>query len=115
MKRHTVSMAMPVTINVIDRGVTNEDINEVFAYFHYIDSKFSTYKKNSEISQINRKELKEADYSNEMKKILLLSKKTKTETNGYFDININGILDPSGIVKGYAILKGAEILQKKRI
>lgn len=106
-------MGMPVTIEVIDTRVTNEDIQEVFAYFHYIDKKFSTFKKDSEISKINRGELKVSQSSNEMQKILVLCEKTKLETNGYFDINIDGKLDPSGIVKGYAIYEGAEILRKK--
>jgi len=113
MKRQTVSMGMPVTINVIDKKVTDEDINEVFAYFHYIDSKFSTYKKNSEISQINRREIREKDFSLDMKKIIALCEQTKKETNGFFDINNNGFLDPSGIVKGYAINQGANILKNK--
>lgn len=106
-------MGMIAKINVIDVGVTEEDINEVFSYFHYIDKKFSTYKKDSEISQINRGELKEWDYSVDMKKILKLSEETKKETDGFFDINFNGILDPSGLVKGYAVFSGAEILKKK--
>ena len=113
MKKQTVIMGMPVAINIADRNATEEDISEVFSYFHYIDKKFSTYKKDSEISQINRGELKEFQYSKEMKKILSLCEKTKKQTNGYFDININGILDPSGLVKGYAIFEGAKILRKK--
>jgi len=113
MKKRAVVMGMPSVVNVIDVGVTEEDINEVFSYFHYVDKKFSTYKKDSEISQINRGELKEWDYSSEMKTILKYSEETKKETDGYFDINFNGILDPSGLVKGYAVFQGAEILRKK--
>lgn len=113
MKKQKVVMGMLSVVNVVDKGATDEDINEVFSYFHYIDNKFSTYKENSEISQINRGELKESQYSSEMKKILFLSEKTKKETNGYFDIHINGILDPSGIVKGYAIFEAAKILKNK--
>jgi thiamine biosynthesis lipoprotein len=113
MKKQIVSMGMLVTVNVIDKGVSEENINEIFSYFHHIDSKFSTYKKDSEISQINKGELEEFQYSNEMKKILFLSEKTKNETDGYFDININGILDPSGIVKGYAIFEAAKLLKNK--
>ena len=113
MKKQTVSMGMSVTINVVDKNVTDEDINEVFSYFHYIDNKFSTYKKNSEMSQINRGEIKKKDFSFEMKKILALCEKTKKETNGFFDINNKGFLNPSGIVKGYAINKGANILKNK--
>jgi len=113
MKKQAIVMGMPAIINVIDVGVTEEDINEVFSYFHYVDKKFSTYKEDSEISQINRGELKEWDLSLEMKKILKLSEETKKETDGYFNINFNGVLDPSGLVKGYAIFQGAEILGKK--
>jgi thiamine biosynthesis lipoprotein len=70
MKKQAIIMGMPVTVNVIDNNVTDEDINEVFSYFHYIDKKFSTYRKDSEISTINRGELKENEASSEMKKIL---------------------------------------------
>lgn len=113
MKKHADIMGMPVTIHVIDASVTQEDINEVFSYFHFIDKKFSTYKKDSEISQINRGELKPPQFSNEMKKILALCEETKKETDGYFDINSNGILDPSGLVKGYALFQGSLILKNK--
>jgi thiamine biosynthesis lipoprotein len=113
MKKQAVIMGMPVTVQIVDRRATDEDIQEVFAYFNYIDKKFSTYKKDSEISQINRGVVNKADYSNEMKKILTLCEQTKAETNGYFDINLKGILDPSGIVKGYAIWQGSKILETK--
>lgn len=106
-------MGMPVTVQIVDGKATAEDIQEVFAYLYHIDQKFSTYKKDSEISQINREEIKSSNYSNEMKKVLELCEETKKATDGYFDINNNGILDPSGIVKGYAIWQAAQILKKK--
>lgn len=113
MKKQAIVMGMTAIVNVIDSRITEEDINEMFSYFHYIDKKFSTYKEDSEISQINRGELKELQFSDEMKKILALCQETKKETNGYFDINLNGILDPSGLVKGYAIFQGSLILKNK--
>ena len=113
MKKQVTIMGMPVTVEVLDSGVTNEDIQEIFSYLHYIDKKFSTYKQDSEISQINRGEINEQDYSSEMKTILELCEKTNKETNGYFDVHLDGILDPSGIVKGYAIYQAALILKKK--
>ncbi len=113
MRKTANIMAMLVNIEVAERHAKEEDINEVFAFFHYIDKKFSTFKENSEISLINRGELSEENYSNDMKKILKLCDQTKKDTNGFFDINRKGILDPSGIVKGYAINEGANILLKK--
>jgi thiamine biosynthesis lipoprotein len=113
MKKQAIIMGMPVTVQIADGKATQEDIQEVFAYLNFIDKKFSTYKENSEISRINRKEVKRLNYSNEMQKVLRLCKETKKETGGYFDINLNGKLDPSGIVKGYSIWQAAKILEKK--
>jgi thiamine biosynthesis lipoprotein len=113
MKKQAIIMGMPVTIQVVDHQITDEDVQEVFAYFNYIDKKFSTYKTNSEVSQINKGELKIQNSSTEMQKVLKLCEETEKETQGYFDINLNGFLDPSGIVKGYAIWQGAQILRKK--
>lgn len=105
-------MGMPITVEIADVGAKAESIDKVFDYFTYIDKKFSVYKENSEISQINRGEIKEEDYSVDMKEIFKLAEKTKKESQGYFDISRNGRIDPSGIVKGWAIYKAAELLEQ---
>jgi FAD:protein FMN transferase len=112
MKQLQLLMGMPITVEVVDPGVTKADVENVFAYFRAVDETFSTYKKHSEISKINRGELCEEEYSDEMKRILALSEQTRQETQGYFDIYHNGIVDPSGIVKGWAILQAAERLKE---
>src|SRR6476620_6270782 len=96
-------MGMPVTVEIADPNATAADIEKAFSYFHYIDDTFSTYKDTSEITRFNKGELREADMSDDMKTIFALAKKTKRETDGYFDIFKNGYCDPSGIVKGWAI------------
>ncbi len=105
-------MGMPITVEVVDPSVTEADIDKVFAYFRAVDDIFSTYKEHSEISKINRGELRAEEYSDEMKTILALSEQTKQETRGYFDIQHNGIADPSGIVKGWAIFQAAHMLKE---
>ena len=105
-------MGMPIIVEVVDSGVTGADIENVFTYFRAVDEIFSTYKEDSELSKINRGELREEAYSDEMKRILALSEQTRQETQGYFDISYNGILDPSGIVKGWAILQAAQMLKE---
>lgn len=105
-------MGMHISVNVkSDRG--QEAIANVFEYFEYIDKKFSIYKQNSEISRINRGELKEENYSSDMKEILLLAEKTKNETKDFFNIKkADEELDPSGIVKGWAIWQAGLLLKK---
>src|SRR3989441_1352898 len=112
MKQFQLLMGMPITVEVVDPGVTEADIENVFASFRAVDDTFSTHKEHSEISKINRGELCEEEYSDEMKTILALSEQTRQETRGYFDIYHNGIADPSGIVKGWAILQAAHMLKE---
>lgn len=112
MKQLQLLMGMPITVEVVDPSVTEADIEKVFAYFRAVDDIFSTYKEHSEISKINRGELCAEEYSDEMKTILALSEQTKQESQGYFDIQHNGIADPSGIVKGWAIFQAAHMLKE---
>ncbi len=113
MKQTRLMMGMPITIEIVDAYATKENLQEIFSYFTYIDEKFSTYKLDSEISKINQSLLEKKHYSRDMKTIFRLSEQTKKETNGYFDIEHNGIIDPSGLVKGWAIHEAALILKKR--
>ncbi len=106
-------MGMPVTLEVIDPTVTPDVFDTVYAYFTYVDEKFSTYKDTSEISAINRGELTPDRTSHDMRTIFALAEQTREATNGYFDILHNGLYDPSGIVKGWAIYHAAELLHRK--
>jgi thiamine biosynthesis lipoprotein len=105
-------MGMPVTVEVVDAAASAEILKTVFAYFEYIDDKFSTYKEHSEISAINRHEITLDESSEDMRTIFALAEQTKRDTEGYFDIARNGNYDPSGIVKGWAINNAAGILRQ---
>ena len=105
-------MGMPVILEVIDPGVTERIFDEVYGYFGYVDRKFSTYKEDSEITRINRGELAIGDASDDMRGIFALAEQTRLESNGFFDIRRNNQFDPSGIVKGWAILNVAGILEQ---
>lgn len=115
MKETRIIMGMPVIIEITDEIVDKELFELVFNYFTYVDEKFSVYKETSEITKINKGEIDEGEYSEDMKEILRLSEETKKETNGFFDIMKNGFCDPSGTVKGWAIHNAAEILRKNEI
>lgn len=103
-------MGMPITIEIID-DVSQKIFDRIFNYFRKIDARFSTYKANSEISQINGG-LPKSKWSQPMKQVMKLCEETKRVTNGYFDIKHNGKLDPSGLAKGWAISEAAQKLNK---
>lgn len=106
-------MGMPVFVEINDLRVNQGVFDKVFNYFIHIDEKFSTYKETSEISKINRNEIAPDAYSDEMEEVFKLSEETKNATDGYFDIiGPDGLYDPSGLVKGWAIQNAAEILKR---
>ncbi len=112
LKETRVIMGMPVTVEICDASATQKNIDQVFDYFTYVDEKFSTFKPESEITNINNGLILPKDYSQDMKTVFELSEKTKQETNGYFDIvNNEGKFDPSGLVKGWAIFNAAKLLK----
>ena len=69
MKQNRTIMAMPVIVEIIDENANQEIFDEVFDYLVSVDERFSTYKKNSEITLYNEGKIKKADLSKDMKKI----------------------------------------------
>lgn len=99
-------MGMPIILNI--SGAPREIFGKIFNYFREVDNKFSPFKKDSELSKINRGEIKIPDQ--EMELIFKLAQKTKVETNGFFDIQKKDKIDTCGIVKGWAISEAAKKL-----
>ncbi len=106
-------MGMPITIDVIDPLAASSDLNKIFTYFTSIDERFSPYKKTSELSRINTGEVREKEFSSEMKEVFYLSEELRRLTNGYFNIKKpDGKYDTSGLVKGWAIYHAGLLLKK---
>ena len=111
MKEARQIMGMPVTIMCPDGAIEGSELESIFDFLRDVDEKYSPYKDTSDVANINRKELDEQNYSQELKSILEIADKTKKETDGYFDVWHNGTFDPSGIVKGWAIGQAARLLR----
>jgi FAD:protein FMN transferase len=112
MKQTRLLMGMPVTVEIVDAAQDDPLFEQVFAYFEYVDEKFSTYKEQSEISLINRGALALEEASYDMRTVFALAESMRERTDGYFDIRCTGGYDPSGLVKGWAISNAAEILRQ---
>lgn len=105
-------MGMAVIID-LPKSDHEEDFEAAFDYFTIVDDKFSPYKKESEVSKINRGEVAEESFSEQMKEVLKLSEETKQQSLGFFDVWCDGKLDPSGLVKGWAIHNAADKLRSQ--
>lgn len=108
---------MPITLGIAESSPQRERLAkslmaQVFAYFEYIDGKFSTYKSDSEISIINQGLLAADEASYDMRSVLTLAEELRLETSGYFNIAHAGKIDPSGLVKGWALSNAADMLRE---
>ena len=106
-----IVMGMPVTIAIVDDAPAGL-VDGVFGYFAEIDRRFSPFEPESEVSALNRARPAPAGLSAEMDELLALAERTKRETHGYFEIRRpDGRIDPSGIVKGWAIRNAARLIE----
>lgn len=113
MKLTRPIMGMPIGI-AISGARDSGGHDAAFAYFEAVDRRFSTYRDDSEIAAINAGRLAAADASAEMREVLAIAERTRAESHGYFDIRTPaGTLDPSGIVKGWAVDNAARLLAER--
>lgn len=107
MKRSWVEQVMGMPASVLLRGddldAAEALVAEAFLELHRIDAVFSTYRDDSDISRIRRGELAADDADPMVAEVLLLCQQARTATDGWFDVDLPGGLDPSGLVKGWAI------------
>lgn len=105
-------MGMPVIVDLRDTHVGDEAVDALFDWLHWVDATFSTYKPESEICRIDRGELAREDAHHEVRWVLAECERLAAQTGGYFDLRAgpDGRLDPSGLVKGWAVDRGAAIL-----
>lgn len=101
------SMGTVVSVSYYE-GISQEEASnltkEVFLIFDRFDREFSTYREDSFISRINAKLNEPLDISDEAIQIFELAEQYRLLTDGYFDIiTPEGMTDPSGIVKAFAI------------
>lgn len=111
MQKTALIMGMPITIKVVDDGSSLDSIFEkVFGFFRHVDEIFSPFKKTSMISRLSDRSIDLAACPPEVRQVIAECEAAKRRTNGYFDINFNGRLDPSGYVKGWAIERAANLI-----
>src|SRR5665213_232611 len=102
MRRSQMTMGTGASIDIPDCS-SDKVFKNVFALLNDIDSRFSTYKEDSELSRYQRGEITEAKHSKEMKSVINGCARFEKLTQGYFSAYFAGKFDPTGYVKGWAI------------
>jgi FAD:protein FMN transferase len=103
-------MGTVFTFDIRDPGVWDAAIAEAVAWLHRVDAVFSTYKDNSDIARLRRDELSVAGADPDVAVVFALCAEVERETDGYFTMFAGTELDPTGLVKGWAIERASDIL-----
>jgi FAD:protein FMN transferase len=101
-------MGMPIGIDV--RDAVGVDLEPAFDWLREADAIFSTYRDDSDISRLDRGELTLAECRPEVDEVLTRCLALERATRGFFSVRAAGRLDPSGLVKGWAVARAAERL-----
>ena len=110
-RRSTPVMGTVATVEIAGSTVDADRlIDEVFAWFHEVDLRFSTYRDDSEVSRLGRGDLRPDDCSADLVHVLDRCTQLWQETDGYFDAYATGRFDPSGYVKGWSVQRASELL-----
>jgi thiamine biosynthesis lipoprotein len=107
-------MGMPISLALRGRHVDDDLATQAWAaaldVLRAADRVFSTYRADSYISRLNRGELTVADCPPEVAEVLELGEQARLESGGAFDVRREDGLDPSGVVKGWAVERAAHAL-----
>jgi len=110
-------MGMPISLAL--RGRHGGDLRgraawaEAVQVLREVDEVFSTYRADSYVSRLGRGEIGVEDCPAEVAEVLALAERARAESGGAFDVHRRGPdgtarLDPSGVVKGWAVERAAE-------
>lgn len=122
VRRH-VGHVMSMPISLVLRGRHADDADgrsawaEAMATLRDVDAAFSTYRPDSWISRLDRGEVALADCPPEVGEVLALGELARHRSHGAFDIRRpdrdgRRALDPSGVVKGWAVERAAKPLRR---
>ncbi len=110
-------MGMPISFDIRPPVPPLGVVRDAIGWLHHVDETFSPYQNDSILTQIGRGLISETEAPLEVREVLDECRRLKLLTSGAFDaFNVpapNGtMLDPSGLVKGWAVQRAAEILER---
>jgi len=112
------TMGMPISLALRGRHTDDADARgawaETMAALRDADRVFSTYRHDSFVSRLGRGEVGLGECPPEVGDVLALGEQGRRQSGGAFDVRRGGALDPSGVVKGWAVDRAALALRRLR-
>lgn len=109
-------MGMPISLALRGRHAGDLESEgawvEAIATLRDVDRVFSTYRTDSFVSRLDAGRLDLRDCPPEVAEVLAVGERARRESGGAFDVRRGGRLDPSGVVKGWAVERAARPLRR---
>ena len=105
-------MGTVFSVDVRDRGEWSAAIDDLVDWLHRVDEVFSPFKPGSDVSRLARGELRLADADPEVRTVLELCAEVSATTEGTFTALVDGRIDPTGLVKGWAVERASALLRR---
>ncbi len=106
-------MGTAITVDARDPTAADADFDRFFGMMRDVDQRFSTFRSDSEVSRLADGSLAREEVSTQLREVLDLCEMVRLQSDGAFDIQKHtpgGVVDPTGLVKGWAIDRGADLL-----
>jgi FAD:protein FMN transferase len=107
-------MGTTVSVDVRPPFVAESSLDEVIAWFHDVDRRFSPWRGDSEVTRVGTGELAFEDASPDVRAVFTLADVLRDATDGYFDAaghRSDGRRDPTGVTKGWAVDEALHMLR----
>jgi FAD:protein FMN transferase len=106
-------MGTAVSLDLREPWVAGPAIDAFFAWLNSVDARFSTYRKDSQVSRLRRDEISVEETDEDCREVLAMCGEVERLSRGAFDIwhHSPAGVDPSGLVKGWSIDRGACLLR----
>ena len=105
-------MGTVFSLDIRDAGGWDDAVAEVVRWLHRVDAVFSTYRPDSDLSRLQRGEARIADLDPLVAPVLDLCERYEAETDGAFATRPGGRVDPTGLVKGWAVERASDLLRR---
>lgn len=103
------------TVFAIEADIGHEAVDEVFDWWRIVETRFSTFRHDSEITRIGRGVLDLDDAHPDVRHVLSVCAELESSTGGRFDIRSprpeGPSLDPAGYVKGWSVDEAGLLLR----
>jgi thiamine biosynthesis lipoprotein len=105
-------MGTAIGLDLREPWVGGSAVDAFFGWLRSVDTRFSTYREDSLVSRLRRGEISAEETDEDFHEVLAMCGEVERLSRGAFDIwhHSPAGIDPSGLVKGWGIDRGARML-----